>query len=511
MIAQELSLLFVEDDKEIQSFILAFLHQLPFKHIYVANNGAEGLEQFFLHKPDILLTDLRMPRMSGLELASAIKSDNYNIPIILITSKFEKEVTEDAVDIGIDAYLFKPISLERLKKLLLKIRGNILEKNAFLNEHKLLEEYKSVLDVSASVTKTDTKGVITYVNDSFCLMSGYTKEELFGKRHNLVRHPETPDLFYEDLWQSISHKKVYKGRVQNLKKDRTPYYEQLVIVPIVDDAEQIVEFIAIHQDVTDLYNQELYLQRRVEEEVQKNLLETKYSAIGRMAAGITHEINTPLTYVKGNVELMLQDISALDDTLEQKRYLQEDARVIADGVNRIANIVESMREMASQTKVKSEPSNVYASLITALTISHNHSKQISEILIQGAPFTIGMNKERFTYMGLIQKQRIEQVWVIIINNAMDALKHKVHYDERLLEISIESEHKYIVVRFKDNGGGIDEKILPKVFDPFESTKEEGGIGIGLNVAQRIMDDHKGKIIASNYEDGALFEVFIPRC
>ncbi len=511
MQTKELSLLFVEDDKEIQENLLSFLQKLPFSNIYVASDGKAGLEQFHLHKPDIVLTDLRMPFMSGLELAAAIKRSDSNTPIILITSKFEKEVTEDALDIGVEAYLFKPITPQRLTKVLHTIQERVLEKRAFLSEHKLFEEYKNALDVSASVTKTDKYGRITYVNDAFCKMSGYTQEELLGNRHSLVRHPQTPDSFYENLWRTIEGKKVYKGKVQNLKKDRSSYVEQLVIVPIVDDGGVIVEFIAIHHDVTDLHNQELFLQRRVQEEVERNLLETKYSAIGRMAAGITHEINTPLTYVKGNVELMFEDIASLDESIMQKRYLEEDARVIADGVNRIANIVESMREMASQSKLKSEPTNIYASLITALIISYNKSKHVSKVLIQNTPFLLSMPKERFEFMALAQKQRIEQVWIIIINNAIDALKHKEHYEDRLLEITIESEHQFIVVRFKDNGGGIDAKVLPKIFDPFESTKEEGGMGIGLNVAHRIVNDHHGEIRASNYEDGALFEVYLPRC
>jgi len=121
-----------------------------------------------------------------------------------------------------------------------------------------------------------------------------------------------------------------------------------------------------------------------------------------------------------------------------------------------------------------------------------------------------MNKERFVFTATFQKQRIEQVLIIIINNALDSLVRKDDFNSRLLEISIENEYEYIVVRIKDNGGGIAKDILPKIFDPFQSNKEEGGMGIGLNVAKRIMSDHNGKIVPSNYGDGALFEVYIPK-
>jgi PAS domain S-box-containing protein len=387
---------------------------------------------------------------------------------------------------------------------------SVLQRRRFENEHKLLEQYRAAIDVSAAVTKTDTRGIISYVNDAFCQMTGYTQEELIGQRHNIVRNSQTPQSLYVEMWETIKAQKVWKGKILNRKKDGTSYCEHTVIVPIIDERGDTVEFIAIRQDMTSLYDQEEYLNRRIEEEVNKNIQETKFSIIGKMAAGITHEINTPLTYVRGNIELMLQDISALDSELKEKEYLLEDANIVLDGVNRIANIVESMREMASKGKELPELSNLYASLIIALTLSHNKAKQITQIIVKNELFCIGMDKDKFNYSVVMQKQRIDQVWVIIINNALDALKHIDSFEERLLEINIEDEENFIVVRFQDNAGGIDKQMLPKIFDPFESNKEQGGIGIGLNVAKYIVEDHKGKIVASNCKNGALFEVYLPK-
>ena len=107
-------------------------------------------------------------------------------------------------------------------------------------------------------------------------------------------------------------------------------------------------------------------------------------------------------------------------------------------------------------------------------------------------------------------QRIEQVFIIIINNALDALKMIDDFEQRSLQITFDETDKDVIIRFKDTGGGINKEILPKIFDPFQSNKEEGGIGIGLNVAKRIIDDHGGKIVPSNHENGALFEVYLPK-
>ncbi len=521
MNSKEISILFVEDDEEVRVEISNFLEKQSFKNIYIAKDGREGLKKYYKYKPDIVLTDLTMPILNGLEMSREIKKSDVTTPILLITSHFEREITETIVDIGIDASLFKPISFSRLEKILDKYINRILQQRKFQKEHKLLEEYKGAIDVSASVTKTDIHGVITYVNDAFCSMSGYSREELIGRKHNIVKHPDTEISTYMDMWKTIINKKVWQGRIKNLKKSGETFYEYSVIVPILNEENEIEEFIALRQDITDLFNQEQYLKKRIKEEVNKNLkhhreredarlLEEKFSTIGKMAAGITHEINTPLTYVRGNLEMMIQDINKLDESIKQKVYLQEDSKTILDGVNRIASIVESMREMASQTNELPQPGNIYSSLITALTLSNNKAKFISNIFIQDELFKIGMDKDSYSFMAPIQKQRIEQVFIIIINNALDVLKLTKNFEERFLKIIIKESDTFILVSFQDNGGGIDEAMLSKIFAPFQSNKEEGGMGIGLNVAKRIVDDHGGKINPSNFEDGALFQVYLPK-
>ncbi|OHE12131.1 MAG: hypothetical protein A2525_01730 [Sulfurimonas sp. RIFOXYD12_FULL_36_11] len=518
MSSNEISILFVEDDVIIRSEISEFLRSKIFKNVYVAKNGREGLLKYKEYTPDIILTDLTMPIMSGLEMSKEIKLINEDTPILLITSHFEKEITEAAVDVGIDAYLFKPLTLERVEKILNKYIKRVLLQREIKNKHKLLEQYKNIMDISASVTKTDINGTITYVNDLFCDMSGYTKEELIGKNHSIIKHPSTPQKTYKNMWRTITNKQIWRGSIKNRKKNGEDCYESTVIAPILGKDDVIQEYISLKQDITEIYTKKEILKKRIQEEVAKNikfhkerekerLLEEKFSVIGKMAAGITHEINTPLTYIKGNLELMINDIKELSDDIKQKSYLQEDSKIVLEGVNRIASIVESMREMASQAKGKPKDANVYSSLITALILSYNKA---SLITVQNEPFMISMNKEAYSFIAPIQKQRIEQVFIIIINNALDALKLNKSFDERTFDITLKDENEYIVVSFQDNGGGINEEILPNMFDAFQSSKLEGGIGIGLNVAKRIMEDHGGKIVASNHGEGALFQIYIPK-
>ncbi len=516
-----LTALVVEDNDHIREQMLNILDPLSFQKVYTAKNGEEGLNLYHMHHPDIILSDYYMPKMNGLEMSQKIKEANQDILIILLTAIEQVDILEKAINIGIDGYIFKPINTTKLTELIKKLCKRVMLHKHLKNKHKLLEEYKGAIDASAAVTKTDLDGVITYVNDSFCFMSGYSKEELIGKKHNIVRHPDTSAKIYKNMWSTITGKHVWKGRIKNLKKTGETYYEYSVIVPIINENDEIVEYIALRQDITDLYLQEEYLKERIDEEVAKNtqllqeheeerVREEKFSTIGKMAAGITHEINTPLTYIKGNLEIMLQDVENLDEKITEKSYLQDDIKTILSGVNRIASIVESMREMGSKSTELPKPANVYACLITALTLSCNKAKQISKIYVQNEPFELGMNKERYSFIATIQKQRIEQVFIIILNNALDVLKVIEDFEARSLKITLEDQDECIVVRFQDTGGGISDEILPKIFDLFQSSKEEGGLGIGLNVAKHIIDDHNGKIIPSNHENGALFEVYLPK-
>ena len=120
-------------------------------------------------------------------------------------------------------------------------------------------------------------------------------------------------------------------------------------------------------------------------------------------------------------------------------------------------------------------------------------------------FALDIKKDLCEFNCDIQKQRIEQVWIVIINNALDELVRIENYELRMLSINIIKNEDNIIIRFKDNAGGIPTNIINKVFDPFVSTKQSGGIGVGLNIAQKIIQEHQGFIKAYN-DDGAVFEI-----
>lgn len=126
----------------------------------------------------------------------------------------------------------------------------------------LLEQYKRAVDISSIVSKTDPYGVITYVNDQFCKVSGYSREELVGATHRLIRHPDNDPLLFRDMWQTIRTRQSWQGVIKNQRKDGSAYYVDSLILPILDPDGKIAEFMSIRTDVTDLIEQKSIIQRQ---------------------------------------------------------------------------------------------------------------------------------------------------------------------------------------------------------------------------------------------------------
>ncbi len=127
----------------------------------------------------------------------------------------------------------------------------------------LLNQYKNTVDRSAIVSKTNEKGIITYVNEAFCNISGYSQNELLGKSHNIVRHEDMDSSIFKEMWHNIKDLKIpWMGTVKNKKKDGNPYWIQTIINPILDEHGNILEFIGIRTDITEIEKTKEYLKNQ---------------------------------------------------------------------------------------------------------------------------------------------------------------------------------------------------------------------------------------------------------
>lgn len=127
---------------------------------------------------------------------------------------------------------------------------------------RFLEQYKTALDETAIVSKSDLTGAITYINKSFEKISGYQEQEVMGKNHNVLRHPDMPKEVFKELWSTIQANKTWHGVIKNKRKDGQPYYVQSTILPITNEHDQIIEYISIRNDITALVKQEQELKEQ---------------------------------------------------------------------------------------------------------------------------------------------------------------------------------------------------------------------------------------------------------
>jgi len=252
--SKNLKLLYVEDNEDAREMTSMILEDF-FDDITTAVDGEDGLNKFKEKEFDLVITDINMPKMNGLDMAEAIRELDEDIPIIVLSAHNEHNFFQDSIKVGINGYLLKPIDIDQLTALIYRVIQKYKYKQEYIKNLHLLKTYQKATNKSSIVSKTDTKGIITFVNDAFCEISGYTREELIGKNHNIVRHPDNPKKIFEEMWDTIKNKKQYwKGIVRNRAKNGKSYYVDSLIMPILDLNGNIIEYISLRHDITDIMN-----------------------------------------------------------------------------------------------------------------------------------------------------------------------------------------------------------------------------------------------------------------
>lgn len=247
-----MTLLYIEDDPQARDAANSLFSDF-FDDVIVGFDGEDGARLFAsnYHKIDLVITDITMPRMNGIEMIHAIRQINPDIAIIVLSAHNETSFLTQTIEAGVDGYLIKPLNVT----LLIRSIGKVVEKLHLRYENKknslLLKQYENITNTSSIISKTDPKGVITFVNEKFCQISGFTKEELIGKPHNVIRHPDMPKTAFRDLWRTIKdEKRTWQGIVKNRAKNGDTYYVKTTVQPILNPEGEVQEYISLRHDIT---------------------------------------------------------------------------------------------------------------------------------------------------------------------------------------------------------------------------------------------------------------------
>jgi PAS domain S-box-containing protein len=357
---------------------------------------------------------------------------------------------------------------------------------------KRLAEQKFALDQSAIVAQTDAKGTIEYVNDKFCEISGFTRQELIGQNHRIINSGYHPKEFFQQMWRTISKGEIWRGEVCNRAKTGKLYWVATTIVPFLDDKGKPNQYLAIRQDITSLKEAE----QKIIEQQNQLVANSKLSAIGEMAATITHEINNPLGVVLGRCE-MLKDLLSKDQLNPEMLVKLVDA--IDINANRIEKIVKSMKSLSHQ-------GDADPFIPTGISEILQDLNDLFSERFKGQGLKLDIDKNIDVKIEC-RSHEILQVLVNLLNNAYDAI---INLSEKWIKVETKVKNDKLEISVTDSGKGIAPQHLEKLFMPFYSTKRvQYGTGLGLSISRSLIQRHQGHLEYDSKSSNTRFILTLP--
>ena len=359
-----------------------------------------------------------------------------------------------------------------------------------------LRNFKRALDEHAIVASTDSQGRITHVNDKFCAISQFTREELLGQDHRIINSKYHPRSFFTTLWQTIKAGRVWKGEIRNRAKDGTYYWVDTTIVPFLDGMGNPLQFVAIRADIT---------QRKEGEEALRQ--SQKLESLGVLAGGIAHDFNNLLTSIIGNCNL---GSLCLPGASPAHQYLNQIERASL----RAADLTKQLLAYAGKGKVQ------------VLNLDLNRLVQeITQLLAVSLAKKISL---RFELAGFLPEilgdpTQIQQVIMNLVTNAAEAIGDQEGtitlrtcaqtLDRAYISAALPAiplvPGRYVILEVSDTGCGMTPEIIARIFDPFYTTKFTGR-GLGLSALLGILRSHEGSLkVYSELGRGTSMQVFLP--
>ena len=398
--------------------------------------------------------------------------------------------------------LISGISTEKKEQCLLTIL-DISERKAA--EKEMRQIYRAVNQSPASVVITDLNGTIEFVNDKFCEITGYTFREVLGKNSRIIKSGMQEPAVYKKLWKTILSGNEWKGELLNKKKNGEMYWESVSISPILDDHDDVRQFVAIKEDVTEKQKMLGELVAAKDKAEESDRLKSAF------LANMSHEIRTPMNGILGFAELLKEPDLSGDQQIEYLNIIEKSGARMLNIINNIVdiskiesgqmkivptktNINEIIRELttffipeAELKGIKIQEKNDYLNKNVFLTTDRNKLLAILTNLIK--------NSIKFTEKGIIE------VGYRLIDASESPNKTRLNGDK--MEI-FPNEIEFFV---KDSGIGIRKDMLDTIFERFRQesdllTRNYEGAGLGLSISKAYVEMQGGKIWAeSDKENG----------
>lgn len=508
---KQLNILIIDDEFIARTQLRSSLEALG--HIVVEFSDPEAaIERLKDNLPDIVMTDLRMPVMSGEDILKALTAEYPDLPLIVVSGTADIHQAVMALRTGAWDFVVKPVAdLELLRMVINRVVERsllIIENRAYQNNlEKLVSERASELHKLSQVATqspvtimiTNPEGTIEFVNPRFTQTTGYSSEEVIGGNPRLLKSGQTPDAVYSQLWDTITSGGVWEGDLLNRKKDGELFMEHAIISAIKDQKGIITHYLSIKEDITE--------KRRLAEEARlaqiKLIQADKLASLGLLVSGVAHEINNPNNFIMNNAahlaeawsdampilteyyrengDFELGDLmfSEAEETLPRLFY------GLTDGAHRIRNIVERLKNFARvDAGNTAERTDLNMVILDALVLlKHEINKRCERF---------SFNPDDSVPDVRANAQQIGQVIINLIMNALQSLEDKGQ--EVSVSLQATGDREQVSVEVRDCGCGMSPELLQRITEPFFTTKgDRGGTGLGLSVSLALVHDNGGEL------------------
>jgi two-component system CheB/CheR fusion protein len=340
------------------------------------------------------------------------------------------------------------------------------------NENLLVLSY-AIQQSPGCIVITDTEKRIRYLNTKYAEQTGYELIEVFDTTLELYSNDLSSDQLL-DIWEHVQTGEKWVGELLNKRKNGETFAELVTLLPIKDQLEQIIYYLKVSEDITE--------KKQTLEMLHKSDM---LSVVGQLAAGIAHEIRNPLTALKGFTKLLEPDT-------KKKNYIS----IMTSELDRIETIINELLMLARPQMLHFEKKDVLVILQDVIMLLEGQAILNNvEIVTKFA--------DDIPLINCVQNQ-LKQVFINIVKNGIEAMPQGGNL---IIKVKLLEESK-ILISFTDQGIGISEDRIPKLGDPFYSTKENG-TGLGLMVSYKIIENHHGTItINSTVGKGSTFDIII---
>ena len=481
----KIKLLYVEDDELIREELAETL-EFDVKELIVAINGEEGLEKFKEYNPDVVITDIKMPKMNGLDMAGEIKKISPKTPVIVTTAFSDSNYLLKAIDIGIDKYVTKPVDLDKLYKALEEVVTLLFYEKEKETQNRYL---KYVLDFNPSFILITDNEKIEYVNKPFLNFLNFSSmEEL---KANIEKIEDLIEKIVDLDNNEYSKKEWLNILLKNNQNQYLIYFKSSPLVPFLvlgSKFEDLNKQVYVFNDFSNLKEEILNLKEENKRQLEILKVETKKALAGEMINAIAHQWKQPL-----NVLSLIMGFVLFSDEVDYEK-VKECVEVSTKQIEYMSKTIDDFREFLSPDKQLS--AFYIKDIVNSVVELFQKQLEIHNIQLF---VHIDDNLRAIGY-----KNEFSQVLMNLIKNAKDEFD-KIDMENKCIKITARSDESRICILVEDNAGGIKKDIINKIFEPYFTTKKEG-TGIGLYISKMLIADMKGQISVKSENNKTVFVI-----